>query len=55
MNGHAQTVEFHIQVTFPPNADMEDYENVLDEIIGYTSDHTGLGVDGWVGKVMDGD
>lgn len=55
MSEHAQTVEYHIQITFPPNADRDDYEEILDELIGYAADHTGLGVDGWYREIIDDD
>lgn len=55
MKEQAQTIEYHIQITFPPNADDDDYESILDEIIGFASDNTGLGVDGWYKKIIDYD
>lgn len=42
----ANTIVFTIEITYPPNADKDDYEDMLDELITYASDHTGLGVDG---------
>lgn len=53
MNGNVQMVEFRIRITFPPNADEDDYEEILDELIGYASDHTGLGVDGEYKEAYD--
>lgn len=43
---HAKTVRFTIYITYPPNADITDYEDMLGALMDTASDTTGLGVDG---------
>lgn len=42
----AKIVRFTIYITYPPNADITDYEDMLGALIDTASDTTGLGVDG---------
>lgn len=42
----AKMVRFTIYITYPPNADTVDYEDMLNALIDTASDTTGLGVDG---------
>lgn len=48
-------IVFTIEITYPPNADNDDYEDMLNELIAYASDHTGLGVDGQWNYARDGE
>lgn len=51
----AKTVRFTIYITYPSNADMIDYEDMLNALIDTASDTTGLGVDGRFDEMEDGD
>ena len=42
----AKTVRFTICITYPPNAETVDYEDMLNALLDTASDTTGLGVDG---------
>lgn len=48
MNNNCKIV-FTIQITYLDNTDKDDYEDMLNELIAYASDHSGLNVNGsWV-------
>lgn len=51
----AKTVRFTIYVTYPPNAETVDYEDMLNALLDTASDTTGLGVDGRFDETEDGD